>query len=618
MEKIDILLLDISNNLKKEIPIIKPKTYQLFFDQIGSLLEIFPGFSEIFILDKNNNEININCEEKYNKIDDILFIREIDNNNNSKLSRFTENFNELSESKQNALEQKYSCGICFELVKNENPYFCYKCQIILHEKCLKDWDKKCKKKGNQLSCPKCRKELALNQWNKKLNYEDSRIKNGDILEELKINKLKINMNNIIIQIKNKKIIDLTSQNSELNETLKKQRENEEKNKKIILNLLQRIKSLHSLMKLSVNNKLNHLINTTFSINYDNNIEDISNIIDEEFEKFNNYIINKSINAKIIKNNININPKNIIKNINIKNSPISLNNTINSFRYKQIPHPQTEKKENEYNQNHFNLTFNSNKNNNNENITKYNVDREIKNINRKNLKKDFLSSDFSKIPNLNSINTNILNQMIHINPINEYNNYKFGTPIQSAQKKTIYYKPLAKNLNSDKFNEIEKNNYDKYNYQIEKKAKNRQVGLGTKSYSQKKHNTNNFQNNQQNITKNYNNNNRNNLNVNKNKSFSNNSRNNREKLANSINIKQTKQNKLINIKPQNYYDLKRINNQNIIKESNISKRNKITFNFSENKLIPRKDIRTFNMINPDDLTYNNQNNNIDFFGNNTGI
>lgn len=618
MEKLDIFLLDISNNLKKEIPIIKPKTYQSFLEQIGSLLEIFPGFSEIFILDKNNNEIKINCEEKYNKIDDILFIREIDNNNNIKLSRFTENFNELSESKQNALEQKYSCGICFELVKNENPYFCYKCQIILHEKCLKDWDKKCKKKGNQLSCPKCRKELALNQWNKKLNYEDSRIKNGDILEELKINKLKINMNNIIILIKNKKINDLTNQNSELYETLIKKGENEEKNKKIILNLLQRIKSLHSLMKLSVNNKLNHLINTTFSINYDNNIEDISNIIDEEFEKFNNYIINKSINAKIIKNNININPKNIIKNINIKNSPISLNNTINSFRYKQIPHPQTEKKENEYNQNHFNLTFNSNKNNNNENITKYNVDRKIKNINRKNLKKDFLSSNFSKIPNLNSSNTNILNQMIHINPINEYNNYKFGTPIQSAQKKTIYHKPSAKNLNSDKFNEIEKNNYDKYNYQIEKKAKNRQVGLGTKSYSQKKHNTNNFQNNQQNITKNYNNNNKNNLNVNKNKSFSNNSRNNREKLANSINIKQTKQNKLKNIKPQNYYGLKKINNQNIIKESNISKRNKITFNFSENKLIPGKDIRTFNMINPDDLTYNIQNNNIDFFDNNIDI
>ena len=102
----------------------------------------------------------------------------------------------------------------------------------------------------------------------------------------------------------------------------------------------------------------------------------------------NNILNKSNNY------LQLNPKNIIKNINIKNSPISLNNTINSFRYKQIPHLQTEKKENEYNQNHFNLTFNSNRNNNNENITKYNVDRKIKNINRKNLKKDFLSSNFS--------------------------------------------------------------------------------------------------------------------------------------------------------------------------------------------------------------------------------
>ena len=48
------------------------------------------------------------------------------------------NYNKLSESKQDILDEKYNCYICNSNIKNENPYFCYICQKIFHEKCLKD------------------------------------------------------------------------------------------------------------------------------------------------------------------------------------------------------------------------------------------------------------------------------------------------------------------------------------------------------------------------------------------------------------------------------------------------------------------------------------------------
>ena len=55
-------------------------------------------------------------------------------------SVFTKNYNELPESKKEILNQKYSCSICLELIKYENPFLCYVCQKIFHHSCLKSWD----------------------------------------------------------------------------------------------------------------------------------------------------------------------------------------------------------------------------------------------------------------------------------------------------------------------------------------------------------------------------------------------------------------------------------------------------------------------------------------------
>ena len=77
MSLINIFLLDDSNNSKSELKIIKSKTYIELLNQIKQKFEIIPENYEIFILDDKNNEIKIDNEINYNKIEDILFIREI-------------------------------------------------------------------------------------------------------------------------------------------------------------------------------------------------------------------------------------------------------------------------------------------------------------------------------------------------------------------------------------------------------------------------------------------------------------------------------------------------------------------------------------------------------------
>ena len=82
------------------------------------------------------------------------------------------------------------CILCSTFIKKEKPFFCYSCQKIFHEKCLKDWDEKCKRQNKTLTCPNCRNELPFEKWNKKLDYEDDRKFNANLMNE--INKLKNN------------------------------------------------------------------------------------------------------------------------------------------------------------------------------------------------------------------------------------------------------------------------------------------------------------------------------------------------------------------------------------------------------------------------------------------
>ena len=72
MSKINIFLLDDLDNLKEELTINKPKTYQ----ELMKYLSNKNKFYEIFIYDNNNNII-IDKRDKYKMIKDIIFIKEI-------------------------------------------------------------------------------------------------------------------------------------------------------------------------------------------------------------------------------------------------------------------------------------------------------------------------------------------------------------------------------------------------------------------------------------------------------------------------------------------------------------------------------------------------------------
>ena len=105
-------------------------------------------------------------------------------NNNIAQSVFEKNYNQIPESKKEILNQKYSCGICLEIVKYENPFLCYECQKIFHHSCLEHWDESQKQIDKVLSCPNCRNESPIEDWKVLRNYDEMRTKDALILNHL--------------------------------------------------------------------------------------------------------------------------------------------------------------------------------------------------------------------------------------------------------------------------------------------------------------------------------------------------------------------------------------------------------------------------------------------------
>ena len=295
MTKVDIFLLDNSSITIEEKTIIKPKTYKALLIKLKRNINHLPEFYEIFIY-IDNKEIKINNEDNYKITEDVLFIREIDKKI-LKQSIFEKNYNKLSESNKEILEEKYNCNICSIIIKKENPYLCYKCQKIFHEKCLKEWDEKCKLQNKVLLCPNCRNELPLQKWNKKLDYEDNRKEDANFI-------------NKIIELKENETIQY--------ELIRKYERYIEKTIEIFKHILIEINTIHNLLKLENNNKLNNIA-TKYSLNTNNlmNIGDISNIIKEELKHFKNIVQNNKFNQNnFIKNDNEINNTDNINKINI--------------------------------------------------------------------------------------------------------------------------------------------------------------------------------------------------------------------------------------------------------------------------------------------------------------
>ena len=110
-ENLLIILLDNSNNIKQEINIIKPKSYQQLLSEIAHKFKELPKNFHIFYNNEKNEEIKVNNDEQFILCKDILLIRKIEQDKLDQ-SIFELNYNKLSESKQDILDNKYSCNIC--------------------------------------------------------------------------------------------------------------------------------------------------------------------------------------------------------------------------------------------------------------------------------------------------------------------------------------------------------------------------------------------------------------------------------------------------------------------------------------------------------------------------
>ena len=249
-------------------------------EQLKQNIKNLPQNYDLIIPDKDNKEIKINKEEEYKRIEDILFIREI-----------KEEILEQYEFAQDFYEEKFSCTLCFQIIEDENPYLCQKCQKIFHEKCLKAWFDKLKEKKMQTSCPNCRNELTLEQWNRKIEFKRDKENYYNIMRKIKEEKIKNNMNNNIIILKDKKIKEMKDDNNKQAELIKKYENYMDKTFQAFKNIISKINSIHYSLKSENNNKLIDLINN-YPLNLENlDLDNISNIINEELDFFKNNQIN---------------------------------------------------------------------------------------------------------------------------------------------------------------------------------------------------------------------------------------------------------------------------------------------------------------------------------------
>ena len=182
------------------------------------------------------------------------------NGGNPAQSVFEKNYNQISESKKEILNQKYNCGICLEIIKHENPFFCYQCQKIFHHSCLTFWDSKQKQMNKRLSCPNCRNELPLEQWKVLRNYDEMRTKDALIYNQL--GKKSFNSNEYVY-----------------------------KSMSLFKFILNKLNAIHLKITPQKNYNLNNLIEG-LKYNISNpSIEDLSKVIAQELDLIEKYITN---------------------------------------------------------------------------------------------------------------------------------------------------------------------------------------------------------------------------------------------------------------------------------------------------------------------------------------
>ena len=169
-----IIQLDQNKQPIKEISINKPTSYEILKQNIYESFHL--KFFSIYYNDGSGKELEIKDSNSLQKINDIIFVKEIKDLKQSIYDRIHDN---LSESKIDIIDEKYLCNLRNEKLI-DNPYFCYKCQKRFCEKCLKDLDKQ-----KPLKCPFCGFEKQFQEWQTLKNFKEERKYHLEALEKMK-------------------------------------------------------------------------------------------------------------------------------------------------------------------------------------------------------------------------------------------------------------------------------------------------------------------------------------------------------------------------------------------------------------------------------------------------
>ena len=256
-ENLEIILVDDDLKEIKQFVLKKPK----LFEEVKAFIEKNIA-KNAFIFDtlgKDKNMVKTQKDYELFGWNNILFVRKIESGNKDLAeSMFTRNLNKLPESKQDIITEKYTCSICLELIKDENPLFCYVCQKIFHHKCLENWEKQQKEKHKNLSCPNCRNELPLNKWKEKLDFKETRENDANIMSQM--NSASLSPNQYII-----------------------------KSNELFEKILTELNEIYSLINSTENKKISDLIHRIKNNISSPSIEDISIEVLEQLQYIKNYI-----------------------------------------------------------------------------------------------------------------------------------------------------------------------------------------------------------------------------------------------------------------------------------------------------------------------------------------
>ncbi len=195
-EKLNIFLLDKSNNIIEDVIISRPKSYEDLIKSINKTIKkLYQNFI-IFYKTKNDKEIKIDNNEVYNKTSEFIFIKENKNPPNCK------NVLKLKDSKQK-LDSKGNIKIEVETIDKKN---------ILEEK---------EKINNNLDLINTNKIKKLENENKNITNEHEKFfgKTAQLLKNVlnKLNEINSMLNkNKNIKNKNSQLINLIEEISKNN------------------------------------------------------------------------------------------------------------------------------------------------------------------------------------------------------------------------------------------------------------------------------------------------------------------------------------------------------------------------------------------------------------------